>query len=139
MEAGAAPFITPNTAAEHAQNLRCKDLVYLSIMSHDVLAGFIILALSGASSDASSDASSGDGYSVEFRRVVLETKEVGTGQPAICLMEHYCENVLKRSRVWLDVFEDNLRGRHIYEKSGYRETDRTTHGGRVLLVLEKSL
>jgi hypothetical protein len=107
MEAGAAPFITPNTAAEHAQNLRCKDLVYLSIMSHDVLVGLITLAPSDACSDGFPD----DGCSVEFRPIALEIKEVGRGQQAICLMEHYCENVLKRSRNWLDVFEDNLGGR----------------------------
>ena len=46
---------------------------------------------------------------------------------------------LGRARLWLDVFEDNVRARRIYERVGYRQFGRTDHEGRVLLLYEQIL
>lgn len=121
-------FIIPYSASVHAQNLLDPNLIYLRILENGILVGFILLALDP------------DGKSVEFRRIVVSTKGRGVGQAAIIEMEKYCATELHRGRVWLDVFEHNRRGRHIYEKLGYRQFGRYKHeGGKVLLLYEKDL
>ena len=118
-------FIIPYTYAEHCQNIANPNFVYLCILADGVLVGFFILVL-----DA-------DGVSVEFRRIVVSTKGQGIGQSAIKQMEQFCRTVLGRSRIWLDVFEFNQRGRYIYEKRGYQRFGEDTHGGKRLLLYEK--
>jgi RimJ/RimL family protein N-acetyltransferase len=120
-------FIIPYRLEDHAQKFADPALVYLRILDDGVLVGFFILAM-----DA-------DGRSVEFRRVVVSTKGKGIGQQAIKLMEDYCRTALGRSRMWLDVFAHNARGRHIYEKLGYRHFAESTHRGKTLLLYEKPL
>jgi RimJ/RimL family protein N-acetyltransferase len=44
-----------------------------------------------------------------------------------------------RRRIWLDVFEHNARGRHVYEKLGYRRFDSGELDGKPLLLYEKQL
>ena len=100
----------------------------IRIMEKGQFAGFIILALDP------------DGKSVEFRRIVVSAKGRGVGQTAISEMEKFCKSELRRERVWLDVFEYNRRGRHIYEKLGYRQYGSIAHeSGKLLLLYEKDL
>jgi SAM-dependent methyltransferase/ribosomal protein S18 acetylase RimI-like enzyme len=112
---------------EHVRRLADPSLIYLRIVDAGQLAGFFILALDP------------DGASVEFRRIVVTARGRGIGQAAIRRMELFCQAVLGRSRIWLDVFEDNLRGRHIYEKLGYARFGESIHGERRLLLYEKLL
>ena len=77
--------------------------------------------------------------SVEFRRVVVSDKGKGVGQSAITAMEQFCRTQLQRTRIWLDVFEYNNRGRHIYEKLGYERYGESDHEGRRLLLYQKKL
>jgi RimJ/RimL family protein N-acetyltransferase len=107
--------------------LRDPGLVYLRIIADDKLKGFVMLALDP------------DQSSVEFRRIVVSTKGLGIGQSAIAKMEEFCRVELGRSRIWLDVFEYNHRGRHIYEKLGYRRFGESVIDGNVLLLYEKTL
>ena len=121
-------FIIPYSASVHAENMSDPNLVYLRIMEKGQFAGFIILALDP------------DGKSVEFRRIVVSAKGRGVGQTAISEMEKFCKSELRRERVWLDVFEYNRRGRHIYEKLGYRQYGSIAHeSGKLLLLYEKDL
>ncbi|MBO2649734.1 hypothetical protein I6M51_10365 [Shewanella algae] len=55
------------------------------------------------------------------------------------LMEEYCLNELNASRIWLDVFDINEVGRHIYQKLGYCEFDTTEVNGKRLLFMQKWL
>lgn len=126
-ESDARQYILPYSRAEHVGNLADPDLVYLLILESGVMVGFIILAL-----DA-------DGSSVEFRRIVVSVGGRGVGQAAIGCMEDYCRSELDRSRVWLDVFEDNDRARHVYGKLGYRRHGETWHGNRRLVLYDKHL
>ena len=123
----AAEYILPYTLERHQQEYERDDIVYLSILRQRELAGFFILALEE------------DGTSVEFRRIVVADRGRGTGQHAILAMETYCRHKLKRERIWLDVFEDNDRGRHVYGKLGYREFDYGTLQNRRLIYMQKSL
>ena len=54
-------------------------------------------------------------------------------------MEEYCRERLGRSRIWLDVFEFNQRGQHIYQKLGYRRFDQGEVEGKVLFFYDKLL
>jgi RimJ/RimL family protein N-acetyltransferase len=122
-----AEYIIPYSRDEHERKIADPNLVYLKIVDDGHLAGFFILVL-----DA-------DGKSVEFKRIVVSAKERGIGQFAIASMESFCSKELRRSRIWLDVFEHNHRGRHIYEKLGYTKYGEAAHGGRRLWLYEKSV
>jgi RimJ/RimL family protein N-acetyltransferase len=76
---------------------------------------------------------------VEFRRIVVASKGKGLGQLAIKEMEQYCAEHLNCSKVWLDVFESNSRGIHIYQKLGYTQFKEALYEGRSLLFMEKRL
>jgi RimJ/RimL family protein N-acetyltransferase len=121
------PYIIPYSDHEHERNMADPALVYLRIVEDGLTAGFFILALDG------------DGTSVEFRRIVVSAKDRGLGQLAIARMEGFCRTQLGRSRIWLDVFEHNARGRHIYEKLGYKKYMTRTHDNGSLWLYEKSL
>lgn len=120
-------FVMPYSSATHQQNLSDPNLVYLKIVENTACAGFLILAL-----DA-------DGKSVEFRRIVIAAKGRGVGQTAMAHMETFCREHLGRQRIWLDVFEHNLRGRHIYEKIGYQKYGDVAHDRGQLWLYEKHL
>lgn len=120
-------FIVPYSEAEHIRSIRDPRFEYLRILDSSGVVGFMILVLDP------------DPGSVEFRRIVVSPRGRGVGQSAIRLMEEYCRSSLHRQRVWLDVFEHNSRGRHIYEKHGYLRCGEAGHGGERLLVYEKRL
>jgi RimJ/RimL family protein N-acetyltransferase len=125
--ADTSDYITPYSREEHGRKMADPTFVYLSIVEGGALAGFFILIL-----DA-------DGKSVEFRRVVVSARGRGIGQSAIAHMEHFCRTRLGRSRIWLDVFEHNERGRHIYEKLGYKKFGDVAHERGRLWLYEKPL
>ena len=80
-----------------------------------------------------------DSKSIEFRRIVVASKGRGTGQSAIKKMEHYCKHNFNCDRIWLDVFEFNERGQHIYKKMGYKQFKSGEYNGKTLLYFEKGL
>ena len=122
-----ARFILPTTLEQHRRNLARKDTVYLSIYRHGKLVGFMVLVPEA------------DGSSVEFRRIVVADKGRGIGQQAIAAMETYCRDTLQRDRVWLDVFDFNPRGMHVYRKLGYRLIGEENLDDRRLLAYDKIL
>jgi len=98
---GTSEFIVLYSKETHLAELLKKDVHYLSIFSKDLLVGYVILVVEN------------DMASVEFRRIVVGVKGKGIGQSAIIEMEIYCTQTLACSRIWLDVFEVNERGKHI--------------------------
>ena len=120
-------FIGTYSAAEHGRNIVDPRMVYLRILDDGETAGFFILVL-----DA-------DGKSVEFRRVVVAPERRGIGQSAVRAMEQYCRLELRRDRIWLDVFDHNARGRHIYEKLGYEQFGRSSYEGKPLFLYQKTV
>ena len=120
-------FVLPYSETEHARNILNSSFVYLRILDAGELVGFLILVLDS------------EPNSVEFRRAVVSDKGKGVGQSAITAMEQFCRTQLQRTRVWLDVFEYNNRGRHIYEKLGYERYGESDHEGRRLLLYQKRL
>lgn len=126
-EPGIREFIVPHEPEDHSSLFSTPGVVYLRILSDRALVGYFILVLEP------------DGEGVEFRRIVVASRDRGIGQAAIAEMEDYCRNCLNRTRIWLDVFEHNARGRHVYEKLGYELFDRGTLDGRPLLLYRKPL
>lgn len=124
---GTAQYIIAYSEQKHQREMRKSDLIYLSIVVEEKLSGFIILATQIDSS------------SVEFRRIVVSPTGNGIGQLAIQAMEAYCSNILHASRIWLDVFESNQRGQHIYIKLGYRQFKAEQYDDNILLYMEKQL
>ncbi|WEM43843.1 GNAT family N-acetyltransferase [Photobacterium sp. DA100] len=123
---GTEEFIIPYSLEKHRELIGSNEPIYLSVFHNDELVGFIILH------QESSEA-------VEFRRIVILSKGRGLGQLAIKAMERFCSKELGCSRVWLDVFESNVRGLHIYRKLGYKPFKTSIYDGQRLLFMEKSL
>lgn len=120
-------FVLPYSETEHVRNILDSSFVYLRILEAGELVGFFILVLDS------------ERNSVEFRRVVVSDKGKGIGQSAIAAMEQFCKAQLHRTRIWLDVFEHNHRGRYIYEKLGYERCGESDNEGRRLLLYQKTL
>jgi catechol 2,3-dioxygenase-like lactoylglutathione lyase family enzyme len=121
------PFVDAYDEGRHRATMAMPDATYLRILDSEGCAGFIILVLDP------------DGESVEFRRIVVTRRGRGIGQDAIGRMEHYVVEALQRSRVWLDVFEDNERARRLYEQLGYVPFGESSGGGRRRLLYAKRL
>ena len=102
-------YIIPYSLTKHQNEFQKQNIIYLSIFYHKTLSGFFILN------------NEPESKSVEFRRIVISNKGNGLGQSAIKEMHSYCKNSLNAESVWLDVFEHNSRGRHIYKKLGYEK------------------
>ena len=126
-QADTAGFILPAALAEHQAAFDRDEIVYLSIIVDGVLAGFVLLALDD------------DAGSIELRRIVVRDKNRGIGQQAIRQLDDWCRVRAGIRRIWLDVFEFNARGRHVYEKLGYRQFETGQVDGKTLCLYEKVL
>lgn len=124
----ACKFINETGLRTHQKNYDDPRITYLSIENDDgVFSGYFILVKEE------------DTASVEFRRILVDKNTRGVGQAAIAEMENYCRQALGAQRIWLDVYEDNARGMHIYEKLGYTRFKQEAVGERQLLFYEKAL
>ncbi|KJY92313.1 MULTISPECIES: GNAT family N-acetyltransferase [Pseudoalteromonas] len=120
-------FIISSPLSTHQSQFADTNLRYLTIYSGSEIVGFIILAVEP------------ELKSVEFRRIVVAKKGLGIGQEAINQMEKYVLEELRITRIWLDVFADNTRAQHIYQKLGYQQFDTMPYDNKILLLFEKHL
>lgn len=118
-------YIIPYNLGRHQAEFEKEDIIYLSILLDENVAGFVILKLED------------DLKSVEFRRIVVNEKGQGVGQMTLRDIDWYCFDKLKRERIWLDVFSFNVRGIHIYEKHRYQRVGEASFAGKKLFVYEK--
>ena len=127
-QAHARRYVIQTGMATHRQNFDDPDIAYLSIENGDgEFCGYFILVREA------------DGRSIEFRRILVDHRKRGIGQAAIAAMERYCKAEIGVDRIWLDVFEDNEVGIHIYEKLGYVRFKEEPADGRMLYFYEKTL
>ena len=121
-------FITQIGLETHQDFFDEPSITYLSSVNNKgELAGYFVLVMES------------DQRNLEFRRIAIDQAKRGIGQEAIREMERYCRSRLGVKRIWLDVFEDNVIGRHIYEKLGYTYFKTESLEGRALLFYETSL
>jgi diamine N-acetyltransferase len=59
--------------------------------------------------------------SIEIRRIVMATPGGGVGRRALQSVIHRAFHEIGAHRVWLDVFVDNDRARHVYRSLGFVE------------------
>ena len=122
-----ARYIVPSSLSHHQEQFARDDLFYLSVKCEEVLIGFVLIAKNSGSSAA------------ELRRIIIAEKGCGYGQQAMLLTEGFCKKELGVTRIWLDVYGDNLRGQHIYKKMGYQPFSSKTLHRRELILMEKAL
>lgn len=128
MERGEAPdFIIPYSIEKHHSEFAKSNVVYKSVWCDGQLIGFFILVLEQ------------DARSVEFRRIVVSKPGLGYGKRIVKMVDQICRSEFGRLRVWLDVFQTNLRARHVYEQCGYQRFGKSEYEGRRLLLYEKVL
>ena len=114
------------TLEEHQQEFKNGNIMYLSILiGSNQLAGYIILVKKNSLKN------------IQFKRILVDENYLGIGQKAIIAMENYCITELKTDRVWLDVFKDNRKAIHIYEKLGYTLFKQDEEDFRTALFYEK--
>ena len=119
-------YIIRYSLDEYIRFFNDPGIIYLTIFDdREEFAGYIILSVED------------DSNSVEFRRIVIDEKKRGIGQTVIKLMEKFCTEELEARRIWLDVFEHNKRGLHVYKKCGYSKFKEEQYEGKNLLFFEK--
>ena len=112
----------------HQQEFQQQDIIYLSIVNHKKdLAGYIVLIKEN------------HGDSIQLRRILIDQAFLGIGQEAMIALEHYCMTTLSIKRIWLDVFKNNVRAIHLYEKLNYHIFKRGEENGCAVLFYEKIL
>jgi len=104
-------FITPYDKNRHQQVIDSKDEEHLTVWDKATgnLVGFIILA-----------GLENQNLSLEFRRIVIQSKGEGFGRICLQLIKEYCFTNLKFHRLWLDVFDDNERAINLYKSEGFQ-------------------
>jgi ribosomal protein S18 acetylase RimI-like enzyme len=120
-------YIIPYTMEKHIEEFNKAGIVYKTILNGSKIIGFMILNLEE------------DGKSVEFRRIVINEKGKGFGMMAIKYLDYIVKEEYIRNRIWLDVYANNERGIHIYEKCGYKYLKSVEYQGKELKVYEKIL
>jgi RimJ/RimL family protein N-acetyltransferase len=124
----AKDFVSGGSLEVHQRDFVRDDTSYLSIVDADNgLLGYFLLIVED------------DGKTINFHRIVIDQKAQGVGQLAIKQMEEFCRLDLGATNIWLDVFEDNPRGIHIYEKLGFRRFKSEPYNQRVLHFYRKTL
>ena len=122
----ASRFVIQTGIEQHRRNFDDPDITYLCIENDqgELCGYFILVAESG-------------GKTIEFRRILIDGEQRGIGQIAIAKMEDYCRQRWQPCKIWLDVYDDNEIGLHIYPKLGYAWTSETISDGRRLHFFEK--
>ena len=121
-------FITQIGLKAHQDFFDEPNITYLSIENDKgELVGYFVLVVESCSRN------------LEFRRISIERTKRGVGQAAIKEMEQFSKKKFDVKRIWLDVYEDNQIGRHIYEKLGYKQFKENMKDGRKILFYEKTL
>lgn len=124
----ASSYVIPTALEKHVRYFDDPDITYLTIENNEgEFCGYFILV---HESDLSS---------VEFRRIVIDQSMLGIGQASILEMENYCWKNLKAKRIWLDVFDDNVIAKHIYQKLGYKKFKNQAYLERNLEFYGKNL
>ena len=103
-------FVSADDLAAHQRRLADPDSRYWMIEEQDAPQGYAILCgLSSAN------------RSVELKRIIMAAPGQGHGRRALAIVVARAFDELSAHRLWLDVFEDNARARHVYRSLGFVE------------------
>ena len=103
-------YVMPYSKERHLQVITNPDEELLVIVDRSTgqHLGFVILA-----------GLTNPNLSLEFRRLIIGEKGKGIGRQVVKLLIQYCFDILRFHRLWLDVYEDNERGIHLYQSIGF--------------------
>ena len=119
-------FLSNKSLDTHEKDFKSKGVIYLSILtSEDLFAGYIIICKEERLKV------------VQLKRILIDEKYLGIGQEALLYLENYCIIELKSNRIWLDVYENNLKAIHVYEKLGYIRFKENVQNLKTVLFYEK--
>ena len=103
-------FVHSDDIFTHQQQMRDPDYAYYTVQERENPAGYVILrGLTSAD------------RSLELKRIVIAEPGHGVGTQVLraVIDKAFCEFLAHR--LWLDVFEDNHRARHVYRSLGFVE------------------
>ena len=103
-------FVGGDDTETHQRQLSDPDCLYLVIEEKGAPAGYVILR--GIASVNGS---------VELKRIVIAEPGQGVGRQALAAVIDKVFREFRAHRLWLDVFEDNSRARHVYRSLGFAE------------------
>jgi len=106
-------FVGQDDATTHRAWFDDPDVAHRVILRHGQAVGYLILRGLADRHEA-----------VEVKRLCLTERGDGIGSAVIAWLLPWAFNERGSHRVWLDVYEDNLRARHLYKRAGLREEGR---------------
>jgi RimJ/RimL family protein N-acetyltransferase len=105
-------FIFSSSREQHQQNLNSQNWQYFIFQNDETEAAIGYAILSGLGSPHGN---------ICLTRIVMAQPGQGYGKQALRLLLDWIFTEYKAHRLWLDVFEDNHRARHVYQSVGFRE------------------
>lgn len=99
-------FVVQGSVEEHTIEIKAADYLVMIIKEKYDRIGYLLCHKDVANS------------SFELRRMIIQSKGQGYGREAMNGLIDYVINKLKYHRFWLDVYEDNPTGIHLYESLG---------------------
>lgn len=125
-------FIFSWTRERHIEAINSLDELHITIRRNKdkKIIGYILL--SGLL---------GEDKSLELRRIAISEKGNGYGRESIGLIKKMAFNILSFHRLWLDVYDDNLRAISLYKSEGFveegllRECKKSEKGYRSMLIM----
>jgi len=97
--------LNPKSLEQFENEYKDEATTFLSVMRNGSIVGCIILVE--------------EAETVQLKRIVIDENHLGLGSEVMQLFEEYCLRRLGKDRLWLDVYADNARAVHLYEKLGY--------------------
>jgi RimJ/RimL family protein N-acetyltransferase len=103
-------FVGGDEAAVHQQRISDPDCLYWLVESAGQPAGYVILR--GLASP---------NRCVELKRIAIADPERGLGRLVLRAVLEEVFGSLAAHRIWLDVFDHNLRAQHVYRSLGFAQ------------------
>lgn len=103
-------FVHSDDVCTHHDQMNDPDYAYYTVEQGEKFAGYVILR--GLSSI---------NHSLELMRIVIAHPGKGLGRKVLRAVIHRAFREFRADRVWLDVYEDNHRARHVYRSLGFVE------------------
>ena len=103
-------FIGAYSMERHQQVIENADELHLTFKDGESIIGYAILQGLENQNDV-----------IEFKRITIAEKGKGYGRAAVKAVKKYCFETLNCHRLWLDVFDFNVRARHLYRSEGFKE------------------
>lgn len=119
--ARAQGFVSGWSEERHRRALAAPDTAYFTIVTRDAgrTVGYAIVC--GLEPEP---------VNIELKRLVITETGRGYGRVVLGLMKSLAFDELGAHRLWLDVFVDNARARHLYASAGFVEEGVMRESGR---------